>query len=172
MKQIWRVIMLAAIAGNIAFANDAGFTGEWIVESDNDSDSGIVVTIDEPPKLPAGVTQVFTDGSVFITGKGRVILPKVQHAFTVIPAGTFFDFIVNGTELTGSIIRQKTEKPILNGRINGNRITFTVRETLRDNTYTYSYTGNLLNDSIQFEVRPPSNGGKPFKFTAKRLMPE
>ena len=60
------------------------------------------------------------------------------------------------------------EEPILNGKISGDKITFSIKETVNENTYTYSYTGKLLDDIIQFDVRPPANGGKPFKFTVKR----
>ena len=169
MKQVLCVIMFAATTGSIVFSDEMGFTGEWIVESNNDSDSGIAVVIEESSKLPPGLIQVYPDGTALIAGKGRVALPQgAQYAFTVIPAGTFFDFTVNDSELTGSIIRQRTEKPILNGKISGDKITFTVRETLRENIYNYSYTGTLSNDRIQFDVRPSANGGNPFKLTVRR----
>jgi len=167
MKQVLFVMMFAAIAGNIAFAGDADFTGEWIVDSDDVSNSGIADVITEP-KISSRVLQTYPDGTVYIAGMGRVVIPTVGYAFTVIPAGTFFDFEANGSKLTGSIIRKDTEEPILNGKISGDKITFTIKETIKENTYSYLYTGRLSNDSIQFDVIPPSNGGKPFKFTVKR----
>jgi len=172
MKKIWIVIIFAAIAGNIIFAGDVDFTGEWFVESDNDGDPGITAVINEPPQMPYGATftKMEPDGSisVYIAGRGGVTLQSAQYDFAVIPAGTFFDFEANGSKLNGSIIRGETEDPILNGKISGDKITFTIKETIKENTYSYLYTGRLSNDSIQFDVRPPANGGKPFKFTVKK----
>ena len=173
MKQICYVIMFAAIAANIVFADDVSFTGEWLVEIDDAGDSGIAVVINEPEQVTwamRGYSEVYTDSGLRMVQVGAGRQPKiVQYNFTIIPAGTFFDFDVNGSELTGSIIRQGTEKPILNGKIKGNTITFTVREILNEKDYSYSYTGELSNDYILFEVKASRDGGKPFKFTAKRV---
>ena len=165
MKQVWFLMLFAAIMGNIASAGDIDFTGEWIVESDNDGDSGITVTLIEGVYRPGQSREMYMPNgtSVMVSPIGIK-----EIAFAVIPTGTFFDFAVNGSKLTGSIIRKDTEEPILNGKISGDKITFTIKETVNENTYTYSYTGKLLDDSIQFDVRPPANGGKPFKFTVKR----
>ena len=170
-------MLLAAIMGNIASADDIDFTGEWIVESDDAGESGITVAIDE--NLPPGSSseRIFRDAlgnpyTIDAFGKPQTPPPSPQparsYAFTVISAGTFFDFAANGSKLTGSIIRGETEKPILDGKISGNKISFTIKETIAGKSYSYSYTGELSDDSIQFDVKPPSNGGDRFKFKAIR----
>ena len=143
MKQIWFVMLFAAIIVGIAFADGVDFTGEWYVKNADGGDSGITVTIIEDVYRPGEKRDAYRqDGTLFkLPPTGRR-----EFAFTVIPADTFFDFTANGSKLTGTIVRY-TEEPILNGRINGNRITFTVRETVRENTCSYSYTGKLLDDS-------------------------
>ena len=178
MKHIFLAILFAAFAGSIASADDIDFTGEWIVENDDAGESGITVAINE--NLPPSSTseRVLRDhlGNPYIIdtlGRPQTPPPSPQpsrsYTFTVIPIGTFFDFAANGSKLTGSIIRGETEKPILDGKISGNRITFTVRETIGGRTHSYSYAGELSNDRIRFDVRPPRNGGARFQFTARRL---
>jgi len=165
MKQILFVIMLAMVTGNITLAGEADFTGEWIVNGDIGED-GIIITIDDMP--PERMVNE-------IRGNGPIIplssIESKSSAFTVISVGTFFEFTANGSKLTGSMIRQNTEEPIFDGKISGNKITFTVKETIGGKNYSYSYTGKLSDDSIQFDVKPPSNGGKSFKFKAKLVSP-
>ena len=167
MKLIWCLLMFSAIIGNNTFAGVADFTGEWVVVNDDTSDSGIAGVVTEQQES-LRVLQTYPDGTVYIQGIGRGVVPTVEYAFTVIPAGTFFDFAVNGSKLTGSIIRNGIEDPVFDGKISEDKITFTVKEIIQGKTYTYSYTGKLLNDGIQFDVRPPANGGKSFKFKARR----
>jgi hypothetical protein len=167
MKQIWFAIMFAAVSVNIAFTDEVDFTGEWFVESADAGDSGIAVTLTEDVYRPGQIRETYRPDGTFVR---MPPIGKREVVFVVIPAGTFFDFAVNGSKLTGTIVRD-TEEPILNGKISGNKITFTVMETIRENAYSYSYTGKLSDDGIHFEVRPPANGGKRFQFMAKRLMP-
>ena len=151
--------MLAAVSVTIAFADEVDFTGEWIVDGDDIGAAGIAGVINE--LSPTTVSQFRTLRETSIK----------SYDFTVISPGTIFDFVANGLNLTGSMLRQSTEEPIFNGKIDGNKISFIVRETVGKNTYSYSYTGELTGDSIQFDVKPPSNGGKRFQFKAKRVAP-
>lgn len=181
------VLLLAVFAGavvfavNVAPADDVNFTGEWVVDSD-EGGSGITVTINvtetvDAPQTwtPSGQVYIMPDGTQIFrtpTLNSKASTPRLSrksYNVTLIPAGAFFDFAVNGTQLTGFIIRGETEEPIFDGKINGNKITFTVREIIKEQTWSYSYTGELLEDSIRFDVKPPRNGGDGFKFTARRV---
>jgi len=159
MKHIWLAIILAAFTGNIALADGVDFTGEWFVESEAVG-SGNVVTIQGGKIVPTGI-------SARPTSKPNV--------FTIIPSGTFFDFTANGSKLTGYILRYETEEPIYDGKINGNKITFTVRETAAGKSrqpINYYYTGKLSDDGIQFEAFTPSQTNSlaaRFQFTARRI---
>ena len=81
-----------------------------------------------------------------------------------------FDFAVNDSKLTGSIIRNENEDPIFDGKISGNTITFSVRETVNGETYFCTYRGELSDDGIRFEVTP-KEGGKRISFMTRRLIP-
>jgi VWFA-related protein len=185
MKHILFVILFAAVAGSIAFADDADFTGEWVVDGNDIGGSGITVTINESRQADEGrqanesqqaaapkpqawsriaASQPWEEPSQ----PAAESTPGESYDFTVIPAGTFFSFAANGSRPAGSMIRGGTQEPISNVRINGNRITFTVSETVRGRTYSYSYAGILSDDGIQFEVSPQTNAGNRFRFNAKR----
>ena len=176
MKHIWFAIMFVALNGNIALADDLGFTGEWVVDSDV---SGSRITVTEHKQAQQGWPPPFVNQRSLadMTPSDFERLRRSQEAstsstsqdFTLITEDTFFEFAVNGSMLTGSIIRGKTEDPIFDGKISGNKITFTVREILKGRTYSYSYTGELSDDGIRFDVMPPRGGGNRFQFTARRV---
>ena len=156
MKRILFVVLITAVAAGFSLADDVGFTGEWIVGNDDVKDSGITVNI------------IMYADSYY---KGvPVVLRKYELYIVIIPVGTMFDFAVNGSKLTGSIIRNENEDPIYDGKINGNTITFTVREMVNGETYPCSYRGTLSDDGIRFEVTP-KDGGKRISFMARRLIP-
>ena len=50
-------------------------------------------------------------------------------------------------------------------------IIVTIRETIGEKTYSYSYAGEVSDDVIRFDVRPPANSGDRFQFTVKRVTP-
>ena len=170
MKHICLVIVFFAFAGNIALADDIDFTGEWVV--DDAGDSGITTNIVSDPQLPPGA-RVFRNNSSEVgytdpsSGKS-VILKRERYAFTVITENTFFEFAATDSKLTGSMIRGNREEPIFDGKISGNKITFTVMETIEGRNYSYSYSGEFSDDGIRFNVTPSRDGGNRFQFTAKR----
>jgi len=192
MKRIFFMMLLSVITGNGALAgNGADFTGQWIVASEDFGESGITVNVDDRsllvPPLTVETGRTVADANLpqravdFIQNrefdKMRQQYEELLHqeqatgkstAFTVVSSGTFFEFVANGTQLTGSKIHGKTEEPIFNGKINGNKITFTVKETVAGKPYSYSYTGELSDDGIQFEVRPQRDAGDRFKFKVIR----
>ena len=168
MKRILFAILITAIAASFSLAGDGGFTGEWVVGNDDVKDSGITVSI----IMYAGSNQIGAPGAFGKTynNGAPVILGKSDLYIEIIPVGTMFDFAVNGSKLTGSIIRNENEDPIYDGKINGNTITFTVREMVNGETYPCSYRGTLSDDGIRFEVTP-KDGGKRISFMARRLIP-
>ena len=155
IKRILFAILITAVTAGFSLADDVVFIGEWIVGNDDVKDSRITVNIIK-----------YAD-SLY---KGNpVVLRKSELFIEIIPVGTMFDFAVNGSKLTGSIIRNENEDPIYDGKISGNTITFTVRETVKGETYSYFYRGALSDDVIRFEVTP-KEGGKQISFMAKRLI--
>ena len=166
MKRIFFVILITAVTAGFSIADDAVFTGEWIVGNDDVKDSGITVNIikyaDSYNEIP------FASGKSYIGPP--VVLGKSELFIEIIPVGTMFDFAVNGSKLTGSIIRNENEDPIIDGKISGDTITFTVSETVNGKTYSCSYRGKLSDDGIRFEATP-KDGGKRISFMARRLIP-
>jgi len=165
MKQIWFVIMFAALAGGVAFAGEADFNGEWIARGEDIGGSGIIANVIS--EYPA-----YSTNDIIEYQRRNISLPTRQkiERVTVIPANTMFDFAANGSKLTGSIIRNETEDPISGGKISGNTISFTVKETVKGKNYSYFFLGELSKDGIKFEVTPQNNGNR-IKFIARRLTP-
>ena len=163
-------MIFAALAVGMLFAADAAdVTGEWIVGEDDVSGSGITVSIaaDQPGQQhPA---QAWLYGGSLPPRSADILRKTISYDFTVIPVGALFDFETNGSKLTGALIRYGTEEPIFDGKINGNKISFTVKETVKGKNYSYLYRGELSDNGIRFEVTP-TNGGKQFQFRAKRVV--
>jgi hypothetical protein len=152
MKRILVLIMLALVAGNVALAADEDFAGEWIAVVDY----GITFNI-----------PLFASGG---TGAVRPLPGEVHRSILVSP-GTFFDFAVNGSKLTGSIIRGHMEEPILDGKIRGNKISFTVKETVQRRDHYFFFNGELSDDGILFSVSAsPQLAVLSSKFKAIRMV--
>lgn len=173
MRRIWLVIMFVAFAGNIALADDAGFSGEWVADSDDANGYGITTNIVSDPPIPPGASVYRSNSSevgyIDPSSRRSVILKKEQRVFTVITADTIFEFNANGSKLTGSMIRGNIEEPLFDGKINGNKITFTIMETIGGKNYSFFYSGELSDDSISFNAAPSRDGGSRFQFKARRV---
>jgi hypothetical protein len=82
---------------------------------------------------------------------------------------TFFDFEVHGSVVTGSKLGYpETELPIIDGKINGDKLTFTIKEYIGERTdraKTYMYTGKVSGDTIKFSVAILLGQGIPPKKT-------
>jgi hypothetical protein len=64
-----------------------------------------------------------------------------------------FEFKVEDTKLTGSILGyQETERPILDGKVKGDKISFSMREYFGDRYVTYIYQGKISGDTIKFKA--------------------
>jgi hypothetical protein len=168
MKRILFAILITAVTSGFSLADDVGFTGEWIVGNDDVKDSGITVSVinyagSYSRGAPVAVADIYYNGAPVILGKSELHIE-------IIPVGTMFDFAVNGSKLTGSIIRNENEDPIYDGKISGNKITFTVKETVNGQNHSCAYRGELSDEGIRFEVTP-KDGGKRINFMARRLIP-
>jgi hypothetical protein len=88
---------------------------------------------------------------------------------------TILEFYVEGNKVTGSMLGYlEDEWPLLDGRISGDKISFTVKENIGRRTNTNLYIGKIKGDIIEFSSTPINAGhGIPprFKFTAKRVVP-
>ena len=139
MKHIWFTLLFTAAVGNIALAGASDFTGGWIVTIDDVGEAGITTTIKKPVSAPTEFTLQSADfygdaaGRPNMTlGEARALVwtstnDNLSTVFSVISAGTFFEFAANGSKLTGSKIHGETEETIIDGKISGNKITFTVK---------------------------------------------
>ena len=171
MKQILFITLFVAGVGVMALANGLDINGEWVVGKDDVSGSGIVINLPAESSNRQSAPDVrMPVGRLPQQTPGNSARKSVSYDYFVIPVGTLFDFAANGAKLTGSVIRYETEEPILDGKINGNKISFTVKETVKGKEYTYLYRGELSDGSIRFDVTP-TTGGKQFQFRAKRVDP-
>jgi hypothetical protein len=88
---------------------------------------------------------------------------------------THFEFETHGSTLTGSMLGYPDlETPILDGKINGDKISFTIKEYRRRDTISYLYNGKISGDVITFDVVALVGVGIPphKKYIAKRVVPE
>ena len=166
MKAILLTMFIAAV-GALSFASGAEVTGEWLVGEDDVSGSGIVINITAASSAPQSAPGPGMMGGRMPPQASNPARKTVSYDYSVIPVGALFDFVANGSKLTGSVIRFDTEEPILDGKINGNKISFTVKENVKGRDYTYLFRGELSDESIRFEVTP-TTGGKQFQFRARR----
>jgi hypothetical protein len=177
MKYIGMVFLFLAAVAKMTCAeaanDEADISGEWIVELEG---SGITVNItDASPELrqyAPGTTPVEVQSKAGPVGSQPQSMPAPRsietHTLNILPIGTVFEFARKESKVAGSIIRGDMEDPIFDGKIGGNKVTFTVREIVKNKTYSYYYLGVIADDRIKFEVTPV-NGGNRFRFMAKRV---
>jgi hypothetical protein len=70
-------------------------------------------------------------------------------------ARTVYEFSVDGSKLTGSVLggARQEERPITNGKIKGNKISFSVQLHQGDRTFSFLYEGKIISaDTIGFTV--------------------
>jgi hypothetical protein len=90
---------------------------------------------------------------------------------------TFFEFEVHGSVVTGSKLGYpESELPLIDGKINGDKLTFTLKEYIGERTdraRTYMYIGKISGDTIKFSVAILLGQGIPPKKTyiARRVVP-
>lgn len=83
-------------------------------------------------------------------------------------ARTVYEFNVDGSELTGSVLggSYEEERPIINGKIKGDKISFSVQIHQGTRTVSFLYEGKISGDTINFTV---TYGMRAMKFTARKL---
>ena len=85
-----------------------------------------------------------------------------------------FSFKADGATLTGTAPGGPDATiPIKDGKIDGNKVSFTVETAMGEMQLKFNYKGVLNGDSLElsFEIAgmPPMEGGAPQKFTLKRV---
>jgi hypothetical protein len=63
-----------------------------------------------------------------------------------------FEFSVDGTKVTGSAIAGEEERPLFDGKIKGNKISFVLRRYQGEKFTPYAYEGKILGSAIQFTL--------------------
>ena len=84
-------------------------------------------------------------------------------------ARTVYEFNVDGSKLTGSVLGglREEERSIVNGKIKGNKISFAVPLDEKKHTLLFLYKGTITGDTINFVVTYGSHTRA--KFTARKL---
>lgn len=85
-----------------------------------------------------------------------------------------FTFKAEGTTLTGTAPGGPGATiPLKDGKIDGNKVSFTVESTMGEMQMKFNYKGVLTGDTLElsFEMAgmPPMEGAAPQKFTLKRV---
>jgi hypothetical protein len=81
-----------------------------------------------------------------------------------------FDLSVDGTKLTGSAIAGDEERPLFDGKIKGNKISFILRRYTGDKFVPFIYEGKIQGNTIQFTLTWVVNQSRQSRqFTATRV---
>ena len=79
-----------------------------------------------------------------------------------------FTFKVDGNRVTGESSSQMMGKSvIIDGKIDGDTVTFTIKGKIQDNEMTLRYTGRISGNEIRFHV--VSDGGMELDYLAKKI---
>jgi hypothetical protein len=86
------------------------------------------------------------------------------------PREIIFIFKVKGAKLTGTMSGRLGDAPIVDGKISGDEISFTVTRELQGATIKQLYKGKIAGAEIKFTRRLEGGQGKrpPVEFTAKK----
>ena len=87
---------------------------------------------------------------------------------------TIFDFYLDGGQLKGSVLAYpEYEYPIRDGKVSGDKISFSLEQVVGGRTSSYVYVGKLRGDTIEFEITPLSGHGIPRrdKVRVRRVKP-
>ena len=85
------------------------------------------------------------------------------------PREISFDFKVAGAKLTGSVAGA-LNGPILNGRVNGDELSFNLSSGKADSKRTINFKGKVVNGEIKFTATREGGEGRGLEFTAKRAV--
>ena len=81
---------------------------------------------------------------------------------------TTFNFKVDGNKLTGTVTNARGETPIVDGKIDGDKISFSQKLEFGGNSMTIMYKGMVSGSEIKFTRE--REGGQPQEFVAKRKV--
>jgi hypothetical protein len=84
------------------------------------------------------------------------------------PVPTTFTFQVEGGKLTGSVESPRGNNEILDGKVDGDSITFSVLATINNSRVKMFYDGRMTADGIDF-ISKFQGGDRSDHFLAKRL---
>lgn len=78
-----------------------------------------------------------------------------------------FNLKADGSKLTGTVEGGRGEPaPIADGKIDGDKLSFSMTREFNGNTMKWTYTGTLAGDEIK--MKREGGPGQPAEFTAKR----
>jgi len=83
------------------------------------------------------------------------------------PREIIFDFKVTGAKLTGSVAGA-LNGPIVNGRVNGDELSFNLSVGKEDSKRTINFKGKEANGEIKFTATREGGEGRGLEFTARR----
>jgi len=81
---------------------------------------------------------------------------------------TTFTFKADGSALTGSVTTPRGERPIENGKVSGDEISFTQTFEFGGNSMKILYKGKVAGDEIKFTRQREGGEGQAREFTAKK----
>lgn len=103
-----------------------------------------------------------------ISGEWKVEMTRQDPGIT----RALYEFRVDGSRLTGSAMGfMEDERPILDGKVTGDKISFTLKEYTGNRVLEYRYEGKVSGDTINFKVYRVGAGTRYWKFTAKKVSP-
>jgi len=83
------------------------------------------------------------------------------------PREIIFDFKVTGAKLTGSV-SGALNGPILNGRVNGDELSFNLSIGKEDSKRNLNFKGKVANGEIKFTATREGGEGRGLEFAARR----
>jgi len=84
------------------------------------------------------------------------------------PATNTFTFKASGAKLEGSVTNQRGDAPIADGKVDGDKISFTTTLNVNGNEIKSTYTGVVKGETI--EITREGGRGGPVTFTAKKAQ--
>ncbi len=107
---------------------------------------------------------VFTLAAADVTGKWTAEMPGRDGNTQT----STFDLKADGSTLTGTVAGGRGgEQPIMNGKVDGSNIMFSVTRKMQDNEIKVNYKGVMSGDTIKFTSEVEGRDRKQ-EFTAKR----
>lgn len=108
--------------------------------------------------------------AVFVLTASAADVAGTWKASVETPNGTFestFTFKVDGGALTGSVASQMGEAQISEGKIDGDKLSFTVSREMNGETFKITYDGVVSGNEMKLTVHFPGRD-EGFEMTAKK----